>query len=112
MSRLSDGSFGPKGKKLGELTDEELRDERARRRDEQPVEEARPTLQRVKQYLANLELGSGATWPEVERAYKRLRERYSPDKHEGHPERHETAVELSESLTRAYRALKTYFGAK
>lgn len=110
MSRLSDGPFGPRKKKLSELTDEELRDERARRRGEQPPDEPRPTLQRVKQYLANLELSPGATWPEVERAYKRLRERYSPEKHEGHPERHETAVELNESLAKAYRALRSYFG--
>jgi len=112
MSRLSDGPFGPSGKKLADLTDDELRDERARRRGEQSPDEPRPTLQRVKQYLANLELSAGATWPEVERAYKRLRERYSPDKHEGHPERHETAVELSESLNKAYEALRTYFGAR
>lgn len=108
--RLSDGPFGPNGKKLGDLTDDELREERARRRGEPPPDEPRPTLQRVKQYLANLELSPGATWPEVERAYERLRERYSPNKHEGHPERHETAVELNESLTRAYRALRKYFG--
>ena len=109
MSRLSDGPFGSAGKKLAELTDEELREERARRRGEQPEEQGRPTLQRVKQYLANLELSPGATWPEVERAYKRLRERYSPERHEDHPERHETAVELSESLTKAYQALRGYF---
>ena len=110
MSRLSDGKFGPQGKKLSELTDEELRAERARRRGQQPPDEPRPTLQRVKQYLANLELSPGATWPEVERAYKRLRDRYSPDKHEGHPERYETAMELNESLAKAYRALRRYFG--
>ena len=63
----------------------------------------------MKQYLANLELSPGATWPEVERAYNRLRERYHPDKHEGHPERHRTAQELTESLTNAYQALRRYF---
>ena len=110
MGRLSDGPFGPSGKKLGELTDEELLEERARRRGEQPPDEPKPTLQRVKQYLANLELSQGATWPEGERAYKRLRDRYSPEKHEDHPERHETAVELSESLSKAYQALRAYFG--
>lgn len=109
MARLSDGKFGPAGKKLAELTNEELRAERARRRGEQPVDEGRPTLQRVKQYLANLELSPGASWPEIERAYQRMRERYNPQKHEGHPERHETALELNESLSRAYQALRRYF---
>ena len=112
MSRLSDGPFGAGRKKLGELTDDELLSELARRRGEQAPEQLRPTLKRVRQYLANLELSPGATWPEVERAYKRLRKRYSPDKHEGHPERHQTALELSESLSKAYQALRTYFGAR
>ena len=109
MTRLSDGPFGPSGKKLSELSDDELRTERERRRGAPLPDAQRPTLQRVKQYLANLELSPGATWPEIERAYKRLRDRYSPDKHEGHPERHDTAVELSESLGKAYGALKAYF---
>ena len=109
MTRLSDGPFGPGRKKLGELSNQELLAERDRRRGEPAAAEPRPTFQRVRQYLANLELSPGATWPEVERAYKRLRERYHPDKHEGHPERHETAVELSDSLSRAYQALRQYF---
>lgn len=109
MTRLSEGRFGPSGKKLAELSDEELRAERARRRGEQAPAESTPSWKRVKQYLANLELSPGATWPEIERAYERLRERYSPEKHEGHPERHEAALELSGSLTRAYQALRRYF---
>lgn len=111
MTRLSDGPFGPSAKKLAELSDEELLQERARRRGEEPDHDSRPSLQRVKQYLANLELSPGATWPEVERSYRRLRERYSPDRHEGHPERHEAALELNESLNKAYQALRAYFGA-
>jgi DnaJ-domain-containing protein 1 len=112
MTRLSDGKFGPSGKKLSELSDQELRAERARRRGEpatSATSDTPPTWTRVRQYLANLELSPGATWPEVERAYQRLRERYHPDKHTGHPERHETAKELSESLTKAYQALQEYF---
>jgi DnaJ-domain-containing protein 1 len=108
MNRLSDGPFGPADKKLADLTGEELAAERARRRGDIQSEE-QPTLQRVKQYLANLELDPGATWPEIERAYNRLRDRYHPDKHRDHPERHETAVELTESLSRAYQALRRYF---
>ena len=108
MTRLSDGPFGSAKKKLAELSDAELAAERKRRRRSEDPEE-RPSFQRVRQYLANLELDAGATWPEIERAYARLRERYSPDKHRDHPERHETAVELTESLTRAYQALRRYF---
>ena len=111
MMRLSDGPFGPDQKKLAQLTDEELAAELAERRKRSP-EGDRPTLQRVKQYLANLELDPGASWPEIERAYARLRDRYHPDKHRDQPDRHETAVELTESLTRAYQALKHYFGGQ
>jgi len=110
MSRLSEGPFGPSGKKLADLSDGELREEQARRRGEPLASSPKPTWRRVKQYLANLELSPGATWPEIERAYKRLRDRYSPEKHEGHPERHEAAQELSGSLTSAYQALRQYFG--
>ena len=109
MSRLSAGRFGPSGKMLADLSDDELRQEQARRRGDPASSETKPSWRRVKQYLANLELSPGATWPEIERAYKRLRDRYSPEKHEGHPERHETAQELSGSLTNAYQALRRYF---
>ena len=110
MNRLSDGPFGPKGKKLSELSDEELQAERARRRGEAKKVEASPSWQRVKQYLANLELSPGATWPEVERAYQRLLERYHPSKHQDHPEKRETAEQLNDSLSSAYRGLRRYFG--
>ena len=109
MTRLSEGKFGPSGKNLVDLSDEELREERARRHGMLRSDESPPTWRRVKQYLANLELSPGATWPEVERAYARLRERYHPDKHEGNPERRQVAEELTESLSRAYRALRQYF---
>lgn len=109
MTRLSEGEFGPSGKKLAELSDEELLQERARRRGQEPTGRSRPTWKRVKQYLANLELGPGATWPEIERAYERLRDRYHPDKHEADRDRHETAQELNNSLANAYQALRRYF---
>jgi hypothetical protein len=109
MTRLSDGEFGPSGKKLGDLSDEELLQERATRHGSWVPSKSKPSWKRVRQYLANLELSPGATWPEIERAYKRLRERYSPDKHEGHPERHDAAQELNRSLMNAYEALREYF---
>jgi DnaJ-domain-containing protein 1 len=108
MTRLSDGPFGPDGKKLADLTDDELAEERERRFGRPKLGE-RPTLSRVRQYLANLELDPSASWPEIQRAYEKLRERYHPDKHAAHPERHETAVELTESLNKAYEALRRYF---
>jgi len=109
MTRLSEQKFGPSGQKLTELNDKELLDERNRRRGAYLSDESPPTWKRVRQYLANLELNPGATWSEVERAYERLRERYSPEKHEADPDRRRTAEELAESLTRAYQALQRYF---
>jgi DnaJ-domain-containing protein 1 len=110
--RLSDARFGPSQKRLADLSEEELLQERERRRRKQASDEPQPTWTRVKQYLANLELAPGATWPEVERAYKRLIERYHPDKHQTDPDRHRVAQELSDSLTSAYQALRRYFGAE
>jgi DnaJ-domain-containing protein 1 len=109
MTRLSDGKFGPSGKKLADLSDDELLQERADRQGDRVPVHSKPSWKRVRQYLANLELSPGATWPEIERAYKRLRERYSPEKHKGHPERHEAAQELNNSLMNAYEALRAYF---
>ena len=83
--------------------------EERERRFGRPKRGERPTLSRIRQYLANLELDPGASWPEIQRAYEKLRERYHPDKHAAHPERHETAVELTESLNKAYEALRRYF---
>lgn len=109
MSRLSDGPFGPSGKKLAELTDQELLEERRRRHGDDEPEQRRPGWARVKQYLANLELSPGATLSDVERAYERLLERYRPERHAEDPERHRAAQELTDSLTRAYRALRRHF---
>ena len=92
MTRLSDGKFGPSASKLAELSDEELLAERARRRGERTSERSQLTWPRIRQYLANLELNPGATWPEVERAYEHLRARYNPDKHETDPDRHRAAL--------------------
>lgn len=111
MTRLSEAKFGSSGKKLADLSDQELLQERARRRGEEQPTESRPTWKRVRQYLANLELSPGATWPEVERAHERLRKRYSPDKHAADPDRHRTAQELTDSLANAYKALRRYFQA-
>jgi hypothetical protein len=109
MNRLGDGKFGPSGKKLSELTDEELSDERKKRRRDPETEEARPGWKRIRQYLANLELGPGATWMDVDHAYARMLERYRPEKHAEDPERHRAAQELTDSLTKAYQALRRHF---
>ncbi len=109
MTRLSEGKFGPSGKKLADLSDDELLAERAKCRGERSTIESRPSWKRVKQYLANLELNPGATWPEIERAYERLRERYNPEKHEADPARFRAAEELNASLASAYQALRRYF---
>jgi hypothetical protein len=112
MTRLSEGKFGPSGKKLADLSDDELLAERARRRGERTTSASEPSWKRVKQYLANLELNPGATWPEIERAYERLRERYNPEKHEADPARFRAAEELNASLANAYQALRRYFKAE
>ncbi len=105
MTRLGAGGFGPNARPLEELTDAELHQELARRRRARNPRYAKPPWHRLRQYFANLELSPGASLSEVERAYKRLTERYHPDRHKDDPERHKTARELMDSLTEAYNTL-------
>jgi DnaJ-domain-containing protein 1 len=108
------------GKPLSELTDQELETELQRRRrargssatDTSSLPRSAPSRlaaavrrSNVRQWYTNLELNPGATRAEIEAAYQRLMERYSPDKHRGNPERFRDATRLTEGLTEAYRGL-------
>lgn len=63
---------------------------------------------RARQYYANLELKEGATLDDVRRSYRRLLERYAPDRHKDDPKKLALAKQLGERLTEAYRALVTH----
>lgn len=104
-AQLSRGRFGPQGRPLAELSDEDLHQELIDRRRARSPGESKPSWKKLRQYFANLELRPGASLAEVEQAYQRLRDRYHPDKHRDDPERHETARELTESLSEAYQTL-------
>lgn len=115
MANLGERTFGPDGRRLADLTDEELAAEVRRRRAARtgpapstPSPSRQPagsTALKVRQWYANLELPEGAGPDEVEAAYERLVRRYDPDRHRGDPQRHRAALELTRSLTRAYRGL-------
>jgi len=77
MTRLSDGPFGPGKRKLAELSDAELAAERKRRRKSEEPDD-RPSFQRVRQYLANLELDTVRTSPRVLEAFNRAKQPVAP----------------------------------
>lgn len=112
MKRLSDGPFGPKGVPLDKLTDDELHEEVVHRRRMRNPTKPNVPRRKLRQYFANLELGVDASKAEVERAYKKLNERYHPDRHKNNPERHQAARELSQSLAEAYHALIEHFESR
>ncbi len=55
---------------------------------------------------ANMEVPYGADLVTVTRAWKRLLQKYHPDKHTGDPERYEIANQLVQELNRTYQELK------
>ncbi|MFT5358316.1 MAG: DnaJ-domain-containing protein 1 [Polyangiales bacterium] len=95
------------GRKLTELSDEELRSEATRRRKLRTGGQSMPA--EMKRYFASLELAETATRDEVEDAYVRLIEKYDPEKRRGDAKKFEAAKELSRSLSRAYRRLSDWF---
>lgn len=111
-------------KRPEELSDLELEEELARRRqaraagtpatppanvDASPrVQRALEALERdreVQQAYANLELNKNAPWADVEAKYRELLARFHPDKHRADPERYRAALDVVAGLTRAYQTL-------
>ena len=112
MTSLASRGYGPGNKPLDQLSDKELLDELSQRRAKRELapgnDDKHPTPGRVRQYFANLELEPTATLAEVERAYRRLVDKYHPDKHAGDPAKHKAASELTESLNKAYEAVAAF----
>ncbi len=106
--------MGIDGRRLAELSDEELELELRRRRSKRgfsgPADDALPRGRggrktpgwKVRQWYRNLELEPGAPRQDVEEAYRRLEERYAPARHAEDPERHRAARQLVAGLREAY----------
>ena len=114
MADLRQKTFGKRQKPLADLSDAELEEElRSRRLQRLERLAAGSGVDRaVAQYYANLELKPGASLDEVQRAYDALAARYDPSKHASDPQRHKAALELLESLKRAYDALVRHLTAR
>jgi DnaJ-domain-containing protein 1 len=126
VADLRQRTFGDAGVPLAALDDRELLDEVRRRRERRAggrsATSPRPaageraagppaSASQVRQWYANLELSPGANAAAVETAYARLIRRYDPDRHRNDPAKHRAALELTRSLTRAYRGLAAHLGA-
>lgn len=109
------------GKRLRELTDEELERELQRRRrsrgmsreaeavsshtNDRPGWKIREELRR---WYRALELKPGSSLDDVERSYKELLNRYDPDQHSEDPEKHRLAKRLAAGLGEAYYGLRDH----
>jgi len=62
----------------------------------------------IREYYANLEVPYGSDLETVKESYRRLMRKYHPDKHSASPEMEAIATELTQEITRAYRAIESY----
>jgi hypothetical protein len=120
---VSERGFGPLGKPLAALSDDELRAELSARRQRRGARGVLPATVAIvspsaepvsalaspaaARHYASLELAPGAPLPEVERAYERLRAKYEPFTRLPDAERSSAAASLLRSLQRAYEELRT-----
>ena len=90
----------------GEKTQEEREEEEFKKR----LEEARQKKRReekekkdlrLAKFYGQLELPFGADWDDVKKAYRRLLQKYHPDKHSHDPKRYEIANQVTQTLTHA-----------
>ena len=119
------------GKALRDLTDAELEAELERRRrargysGRDTSRRSTPARRRpdgtlpgwkVRENLRNwyraLELEEGASLDDVEASYRRLLERYDPDRHRDDPEKFRDATKLAVALGEAYYGLRDHLRAE
>lgn len=62
----------------------------------------------IREYYANLEVPYGSDLETVKESYRRLMRKYHPDKHSKDSDTEALATELTQELTRAYRAIESY----
>lgn len=75
---------------------------------EPPEPPAQKGEKSIREYYANLEVPYGSDLETVKESYRRLMRKYHPDKHSSSPEMEAIATELTQEITRAYRAVESY----
>ena len=121
-----------RGKALRDLSDAELQEELETRRRPRGFSAPRSTRrggptparrrpdgslpgwkvrENLRTWYRALELEDGASLQQVEASYKRLLERYDPDRHREDPERFRDATKLAVALGEAYYGLRDHLGA-
>ena len=106
-----DGGF----QSIFEELERELRDEQGRdgstggHRKKNHTNQAKSSDQKtIRDYYANLEVPYGADMKTVKKSYRRLMQKYHPDRYANDPEMEELATELSQELSQAYKAVQAY----
>ena len=105
-----------RGKHISELSDSELKAEARRRRaarggsagheESSQPSRAKGSVDRTRQYLANLGLRMDAGFSEIERAYRDLSKKYDPSRFADDDQKKTVAEQLRGQLTEAYEGLK------
>jgi len=72
----------------------------------------RSVPQELERDFHNLEVGIGAPWQEVQRAYKRQMAQYHPDRFASYPKKYATATEITKQLNYSYQRLKQFYNPK
>ena len=62
----------------------------------------------IRDFYANLEIPYGSDMETARQAYRRLMRKYHPDNYADDPEREAMATQLSQELSEAYQAVKSY----
>ena len=62
----------------------------------------------IREYYANLEVPYGSDLETVKESYRRLMRRYHPDRYANDSDMEELATELSQEITQAYHAVKSW----
>ncbi len=63
----------------------------------------------LRDYYANLEVEYGADMNTVKASYRTLMRKYHPDKFSSDPQMEDLSTQLTQELTRAYRAIESYW---
>lgn len=63
----------------------------------------------LRDYYANLEVEYGADMNTVKASYRALMRKYHPDKFASDPQMEDLSTQLTQELTRAYRAIESYW---
>jgi DnaJ-domain-containing protein 1 len=86
----------------------ELREKRNQQQQQQ-YHQTNSFIDKERQYYADLELPSGASFEDIKKSYKRLMKQYHPDRFINDRTKYDSAVKLAARLNEAYSYFETKY---